>query len=125
VARAVRSGWGCAPAGSLSVYRMSEGVVAGPALAEPQTEARDIIAACRSAWSTVSANQPEGAEVDESALTVYARPIDLIDPLQCPLCKIPSYFALLQSLQRPFRRRCMQWPVPQSLQQLLDRPCMQ
>jgi hypothetical protein len=53
---------------------MSEGVVAGPALAEPQMEARDIIgviATCRSARSTVSAGQSEGAEVGESALTVY------------------------------------------------------
>jgi hypothetical protein len=60
---------------------MSEGVVAGPALAEPQMEARDIIATCRSAWSTVSAGQSEGAEVDESALTVYVASREKLEEL--------------------------------------------
>jgi hypothetical protein len=60
---------------------MSEGVVAGPALAAPQTEARDIIATCRSAWSIASANQSEGAEVDESALTVYVASCEKLEEL--------------------------------------------
>jgi hypothetical protein len=50
---------------------MSEGAIADSTLAEPQTEARDVIATCRSAWGTISANQSQGAEVDENALTVY------------------------------------------------------
>jgi hypothetical protein len=60
---------------------MSEGVIAGLALAEPQKEARDIIATCRSAWSTVSASQSEGAEVDESALTVCVASYEKLEEL--------------------------------------------
>ena len=60
---------------------MSEGVVAGPALAEPQPEARDIIATCRSAWSTVHASQSRGAEVDDSALTVYVASCEKLEEL--------------------------------------------
>jgi hypothetical protein len=50
---------------------MNEEVIAGAVLAEPQTEARDVIATCRSAWGTAHASQSEGGEVDESALTIY------------------------------------------------------
>jgi hypothetical protein len=50
---------------------MSEEVIAGAALAEPQTEARDVIATCRSAWGTVHASQYEGGELDAPALTIY------------------------------------------------------
>jgi hypothetical protein len=60
---------------------MSFGATAGPALAEPQTEARDIIATCRSARSTASASQSEGAEVDESALTVYVASCEKLEEL--------------------------------------------
>ena len=60
---------------------MSEGVNAGPALAEPQSEARDIIATCRSAWGTVHASQSEGAEADESALTVYVVSCEKLEEL--------------------------------------------
>jgi hypothetical protein len=62
---------------------MSEGVIADPALAEPQTEARDIIATCRSARSTASASQSEGAEVDESALTAYVASCEKLEELGC------------------------------------------
>jgi hypothetical protein len=58
---------------------MSEGVVADPALAEPQPEVRDIIATCRSAWSTVHASQSGETEVDDSALTVYAASCDKLE----------------------------------------------
>ena len=60
---------------------MSEGVVAGPALAEPQTEARDVIATCRSAWDTVSASQTDGGEVDASALTIYIASCERLEEL--------------------------------------------
>ena len=60
---------------------MSEGVNAGPALAEPQSEARDIIATCRSAWGTAHASQSEGAEVDESALTIYIASCEKLEEL--------------------------------------------
>jgi hypothetical protein len=61
---------------------MSEGVNADPALAEPQSEARDIIATCRSAWGTAHANQASGgAEVDESALTVYVASCEKLEEL--------------------------------------------
>ena len=60
---------------------MSEEVIAGPALAEPQSEARDIIATCRSAWSSVHASQSAGSEVDESALTIYTVSCDKLEEL--------------------------------------------
>ena len=60
---------------------MSEGVIAGPALAEPQSEARDITATCRSARGTAHASQSGGAEADESALTVYVASCEKLEEL--------------------------------------------
>jgi hypothetical protein len=60
---------------------MSEGVNAGPALAEPQSEARDVIATCRSAWGTAHASQSEGAEVDEPALTICVASCEKLEEL--------------------------------------------
>ena len=60
---------------------MSEGANVGPALAEPQSEARDIIATCRSAWSSVHASQSAGSEADESALTIYTVSCDKLEEL--------------------------------------------
>jgi hypothetical protein len=47
---------------------MSEEVIAGSALAEPQTEARDVIATCRSAWGTAHASQTDGGEARAQAI---------------------------------------------------------
>jgi hypothetical protein len=60
---------------------MREGVVAGPALAVPQPEVRDIIAACRSAWIAVHASQSGETEVDDSALTIYTVSRDKLEEL--------------------------------------------
>jgi hypothetical protein len=60
---------------------MSEEVIPGPALAEPQSEARDTIATCRSAWSSVHASQSAGTEADESALTIYTVSCDKLEEL--------------------------------------------
>jgi hypothetical protein len=60
---------------------MSEGVVAGPALAVPQPEARDSIATCRSARSSVHASQSAGSEADESALTICTVSCDKLEEL--------------------------------------------
>jgi hypothetical protein len=62
---------------------MSEGVNAGPALAEPQSGARDVIATCRSAWGTAHASQSEGAEVDEPALTICVASCEKLEELGC------------------------------------------
>jgi hypothetical protein len=60
---------------------MSEGANVGPVLAEPQSEARDIIATCRSAWSTVHASQSGETEVDDSALTIYVASCEKLEEL--------------------------------------------
>jgi hypothetical protein len=60
---------------------MSEGVVAGPALAVLQPGDRDLIATCRSAWSSVHASQSAGTEADESALTIYTVSCDKLEDL--------------------------------------------
>jgi hypothetical protein len=60
---------------------MSEGVVAGPALAVSQPEDRDLIATCRSAWSSVHASQSAGTEAGESALTIYTVSCDKLEEL--------------------------------------------
>ena len=60
---------------------MSEGAIADSAVAEPQSEARDIIATCRSAWSSVHASQAAGSEVDESAFTIYTVSCDKLEEL--------------------------------------------
>jgi hypothetical protein len=60
---------------------MSEEVIAGAALAEPQTEARDVIATCRSAWGAVHASQSEGGGVDEPALTIYIASCERLEEL--------------------------------------------
>jgi hypothetical protein len=49
---------------------MNEDVIAGAVVAVPQTEARDVIATCRSAWGAVHASRSEGGEVNEPALTI-------------------------------------------------------
>jgi hypothetical protein len=60
---------------------MNEEVIAGPALAELQTGARDVIATCRSARGTVHASQSEGGEVDEPALTIYIASCERLEEL--------------------------------------------
>jgi hypothetical protein len=60
---------------------MSEEAIAGAALAEPQTEARDVIATCRSAWGAVHASQSEGGEVDSPALTIYIASCERLEEL--------------------------------------------
>ena len=60
---------------------MNEEVIAGAVLAVPQTEARDVIATCRSAWGTVHASQSEGGEVNESALTIYIASCERLEEL--------------------------------------------
>jgi hypothetical protein len=45
------------------------------------TGAREIIAACRSAWGTAHASQSEGGEVDESALTIYTASCEKLEGL--------------------------------------------
>jgi hypothetical protein len=60
---------------------MNEEVIAGAVLAEPQTEARDVIATCRSARGTVHASQSEGGEVDEPALTIYIASCEKLEEL--------------------------------------------
>jgi hypothetical protein len=60
---------------------MCEEVIAGSALAEPQTGARDVIATCRSAWGTAHASQTDGGEVDGPALTIYIASCDKLEEL--------------------------------------------
>ena len=60
---------------------MSEGVIADSALAVSQPEASDVIAACRSAWSSVHASQASGSAVDDSALTIYTASCDKLEEL--------------------------------------------
>jgi hypothetical protein len=62
---------------------MSEELIAGPALAEPQTEARDVIATCRSARGAVHASQTDrcGGEVGEPALTICIAPCERLEEL--------------------------------------------
>jgi hypothetical protein len=64
---------------------MSADASSDAAMAESPTEARDIIAACcraaMAAWGTAYASQSEGAEVDESALTVYDASCEKLEEL--------------------------------------------
>jgi hypothetical protein len=48
-----------------------------------------------------------------------------LQSLQRPVRRPCMQWPVPQSLQRPFRRPCTQWPVPQSLHWLLRRPCKQ
>jgi hypothetical protein len=80
---------------------MSEGVNAGPALAEPQPEARDVIATCRSAWGTAHASQSEGAEVDESALTIYIASCEQLEELGCSVEERPAELEIMLMEDEP------------------------
>jgi hypothetical protein len=60
---------------------MSEDAIDNVVATVQPTEAREIIAACRSAWGTAHASQSGGGEVDESALTTYIASCEKLEEL--------------------------------------------
>jgi hypothetical protein len=60
---------------------MSEGAIGNAVATVPPTEDREIIATCQAAWGTAYASRSEGAEVDESALTIYIASCEKLEEL--------------------------------------------